>query len=1252
MSVKYIINLITLLLISYCNVTIASDNFLKKITSNHGLIHNSVFAITQDSEGFMWFGTAKGLSKYDGIKFVNYTYSAIDSTGIPEGDVSQLTTDGNGDIWLRIRGEIALFDKVNNSFIVFGKRRKGIYHLPYHINQISKDQKGNIWLSTNEGIHYYDYTKEIFLRYELLPDEIKYKSIKAILQDKIGRLWIVRSEKLYRINHLDRYNDFEVVSLDSLFNDKRPLSRIKSINEDSNGNVYLSIFGKGVVKIGTNNKITKYAKNNITGRNLSSNETIPLEFDRQGRCWVGTELGINIIERKNIAVKVIQQDFNNPVGLNDNAIHSLYRDRQGNMWIGTYFGGVNVQLANRKEFYHYKAGKEPFFLSGKAVSHIIEDEKEGLWIATEDNGVNYFSVKDKSFTHYTDKNKKHISYNNVHALLMDYKNSIWIGTYLGGLNHYSNGKFSYYRKDNERYGLKSDNIFALCEDDNKKIWIGTTSGLIFFDPKQEVFSSADGDLKWAFIYDLKKDSNGNIWIGSNGKGIWLNRKGDNKIISITDVTKQTNLKPNKIIGISESSDGWIWFATDGEGVFYFNPKEKTLHQYTKDDGLPDNTIYAIVEDDNNDIWMSSNSGLVLYNRRNNTFKSYTTSNGLPVNQFNFKSGYKHTDGTLYFGTVDGMISFRTENISVNDTPLEVRITNLFLHNNSITPNSEEKILSQPIFNTSKIELEYNQTEIGFEFVAIDYAASEQNKFAYKLEGYDDNWIEVGNYNKAFYSRIPAGNYTFKVKACNSDGIWNEKGVELQLRIQPSFWNSYTGYILYLILITAITLLIYYWIWKRRKEKNELLQAKLEKEQNENLNKLKLEFYTQVSHELRTPLSLILDPLHNLIDHPDSTSSESLLKLVLKNANRLQLMVNQLLDFRKTEENHFKLNIIKGDLSIFSENIFKRFIELARNKEIDYTFDNIDVNNYVFYDTKVVDIILYNLLSNAIKYTHKGGEVTCQLFWKNKNRKVACIKVSDNGIGMKKENADRIFENFYVINTDAGSRKSMGIGLSLVYKLVKLHYGNVWVETKENKGSTFCVELPVSEEDFSKPTLSVSGNAKNANLEMFDDSIFENNNLETKNKKHKLLLVEDHEDLQIYLKDFLENYYFVFTANNGVEALKVIETENPDVIVSDVMMPLMDGFDLCNKVKSNIETSHIPVVLLTARSSEEDQAEGLENGADVYISKPFNSKILQAQLSNLLNHKNVLKKRFEQELGIKISELTYSNKDEEFIKKAI
>jgi ligand-binding sensor domain-containing protein/signal transduction histidine kinase/CheY-like chemotaxis protein/AraC-like DNA-binding protein len=1242
-----------LLLLVCCSTILGASNItaFKHVTSNQGLIHNSVFSITQDSEGFMWFGTAKGLSKYDGISFVNYSYSSQDSTSIPKGDVSQLITDFKGNIWLRINGEVALFNKKSENFIVFGKRRKGNFYLSSYINNLSKDQKGFVWISTRTGIYYYDYTNDAFVKYELLPDELKSKHINAIFHDRKGRLWIIQSEKLYRLNDLDKYTEYDAIKLNTTIWGNRPFNRTGKIIDDPEGNVYISMHGKGVIKISPDDKITRLAKNNQQGKKLSSDEVRPLEFDQQGRCWIGTELGINIWKNEDESLEIVEQNFNEPNGLNDNAIHALYKDRQGNMWVGTYFGGVNVHLANRKEFYHYKAGDAPFYLSGKAVSEIIEDNDNNLWIATEDKGVNYFSVDDRLFTHYTDEGGKYLSYNNIHALLMDYNHSIWMsGSIHAGLTNFSRSKGLFNKKRSWKGDLISDNIYALCEDNEKNIWIGTYAGLIFFDPQREVFTAAEGKLSQIVVYDLMKDSNGNIWIGSLGSGIWLNRKGEGAIVSIMDVIGASVLSPRRIVGISESSDGLIWFATDGEGVYYYNPEEKSLKQYTKDDGLPDNTVYAIVEDDNEDLWMSTNSGLVNFNRQNHSFKTYTTADGLPVNQFNFKSGYKHSDGTLYFGTIDGMISFKTENIRINTTPPEVRLTKFLLHNEAVTPDSKEKILTQPIFNTNKIELDHNQTEIGFEFVAIDYTAPEQNQFAYQLEGYDEGWIDVGNYNKAFYSRIPPGTYTFKVKASNSDGVWNEKGVQLEVVVRPSFWNSYAGYLLYLILMSITTIVIVRRIQVRRKEKAELMQAKLEKEQNEALNKLKLEFYTQVSHELRTPLSLILDPLNKLVAQPDSPKSANLLKMILKNADRLQLMVNQLLDFRKTEENHFKLNISQGDLSRLVENIFKRFTEEADKKEIGYSFTNRGVNGSAFYDPKIVDIILYNLLSNAIKYTLKGGKITCELYWKTDECKEVCIKVSDNGIGMKQKDADRVFDNFYVVNANESSDKSMGIGLALVKKIVELHCGKITLETEESKGSSFCVELPVNLEQL--PTEGIERSPSKIDSEPESDYLVQDTVVAANNRKYKLVLVEDHEDLQHYLKEFLKQFFYVFTANNGDEALKVIRKENPDVVVSDVMMPIMDGFELCNRIKSDIEISHIPVVLLTARSTEEDQTEGLENGADIYLCKPFNSNILKAHLFNLMNHKSVLRKRFEHELGINVSELTYSNKDEEFIKKAI
>ncbi len=1235
---------------------VSNEINFRHYTSNEGLVHNTVFAIGQDGEGFMWFGTSNGLSKFDGKKFTNYQYNTQDTSTIPGNSIQQIITDKNGDIWILSNSHANLYDKTNDHFKRFGRSAQGNFHIPTAIHSLSTDNNNNIWLNTSSGLYQFDYAIHSFQLNKQIPKKFQTAPIKGFLQDSKNNYWIVGDRGIYQFSSLSDSLKYKSYLTEGSY--RNVYSGFEEIKEGSDGKIYFSSFGNGMYAIDPiRSEITHFGTDEDQYM-LSSDMVRSIHFDNYGRLWIGTELGVNIYNPGTGEIAVYKQDFTDPESINDNAVYSFFNDEQGNMWVGTYFGGTNVWLNKGNHFKYYQAGEEPYFMSGKAVSQIIEDKNGNLWLGTEDGGINHFNVKEKTFKQYNAYSKNSVSYVNVHALHIDQDDWLWIGTYLGGLNLFKDGKFTYFQTNDNRSDIFSDNIFALHSTENDKVWIGTTNGLCYYDKASNRFIREKGEIGYSNIYHLVKDNSNVLWVGCNGAGVFKQNIETNSFIRLSELVKDsTAVLPLGVIDIQQTKDGLIWIGTQTEGLFKLNPDSWTLENYTMQDGLPDNTIYAIIEDDNMNLWLTTNNGLVQFNPEDKSIRVFTIEDGLPNNQFNFKSGCRHSNGDIYLGTVNGMISFNPDAIKKNEHTPDIRIVEFSIFGKPLKPNDEYSILKQPIFNTHRIELDHNQTNVSFEFTAIDYTAPENNQFAYKMEGLEEEWNEVGTYNRASYTNLPPGQYTFTVKGSNNNAVWNEEGTSIQIIVNPPFWLSIWGYLFYAVVIALIL-----WMYRRitiirEKEKSALKYERLEKEKIREVNQLKLKFFTNISHEFRTPLSLMIDPLDKLLDkEPKNTFTYKSLHLISKNTRRLQLLVNQLLEFRKTESGQFKLKIAEGDISKFVKEICTGFNPLAEKKAIHFNIDQENVPSTVWFDKKVVDIILYNLLSNAFKFTPKEGriDVIINTYTEEKTTYLKLV-VSDTGNGISEEEQQKIFDWFYQVNESKTVDTGSGIGLALVKSLSELHQGSISLSGSSNKGTRFTVILPVSKDSFKPDEINANLDYRPETIlldDAIDSPISHSEQLDKKENLGTLLLAEDNTELLEYLAGQLSNKYKVVKAENGKLAWEIIQNEQPDVLISDVMMPEMDGFELCEKVKNDLRTSHIPVILLTAKTDIEDKKEGLLLGADIYLEKPFHGNILESHLSNIFKMKQTLQKKFASDLGVEVTEVTRSGRDEEFLNMAI
>ncbi|TKG91883.1 hybrid sensor histidine kinase/response regulator [Puteibacter caeruleilacunae] len=1236
-----------LLWMSVVSLKLAANISFKHYTSNDGLIFNTVLDITQDKEGFMWFSTPQGFSRFDGKSFESISKDdPVNRMGRWQG--TQIITDKKGDIWLRGHSQIARYDKENQKLYNYDAGQKGQRHVEGMPGYLFLGQDSTLFLLNQKNLFEYDLENQCFQSIKLYG--LEGRRVDHLFEDSKGRWWTITD------NELIVFNDCPVTdTVKVLHREPRDFYAREGgyyYAEGKDNRTYLAVSSHGLLIYDNATFKRSYISTNSypeTSR-LSSNVIRCIGIDSEGQVYLGTEQGINCYDPESGNVTYLKQDFYDDSSLNDNSVYSIYFDKHYNMWVGTYFGGVNVWPRNRNTFEHYTAGDAPQGLSGKAVSDIIEDDKGNLWIGTEDGGVSYLNTSTKKFKHLKSKQGSSIALN-VHALLKDSDDYLWVGAWFNGLNRYD-------VKDlRDLSTLKGEQVIplkisALYQLNNDIILIGTPSGMIVCNIKKKEFYHINDSTRWLYVRSIINTENMGVIVGVDGKGIL---RFDEKTMSTKPLELNgfnTDILPSHILSLFETDDELVWIGTFDDGLFCIDHKNKKLLQYSTSNGLLDNTVYAVVEDEQQRLWLSSNKGMTCFDRNTNTFRHFTHDDGLPINQFNYHSGYRHSSGKIYFGTVNGMIAFDPKKIKNSVVFPELQFVNLYSFNEKVLPNGEDGLLKKPIYRTKEIIVKPDQNELTFEFAAIDYTSPESIEYACIMEGLDKQWIELGKYNKASYAHLPPGKYLFRIKARTNPGVWNSKEKSIRIIVLPPFWESAWGYAIYALVLIILIVIFLFYQKEKQKAKAVLQMERMEKKKIKELNDLKTEFFANVSHEFKTPLSLIVDPIKRLSqnkvraqDIPDTSA------LVLRNVHRLTTLVNHLLDFNKAEAGEFKLAVRQLDCNEFTHTVFSRFESFAKSKRINFEYISEGNGTKVWFDPEILDVVLTNLLSNAFKFTSSEG--TIQVKFKSIDNPVSHVEIEvvDTGIGIEKDNLPKIFDRFYKVSSLENDLIGSGVGLALTKNLITLHHGSISVESEKNKGSRFSVIVPVQETDFQTEEFAPVIETTNMEETHIAPTLTNEKNVVSGNRT-KVLIVEDNLDLQIYLIQLLQVQYDVVTADDGLQGWKMIIQQKPDIVISDVMMPEMNGFELCRKIKTDIETSHIPVILLTAKAEEQDKQEGLRLGADIYIEKPFNSDILITHLNNLVTFKRNVKSKFEQDMGINLTEVTHSDKDEEFIERAM
>ena len=1257
---KYKIALLVLLFISG-NVFSQNKYRLKNISTTDGLSQSSVIAIHQDKFGQMWFGTRDGLNKYDGSKFTVFRNDAANKHSISNNDILSIEEDNTGKIWVGTYNGLNCYDPVSNTFTRY-LHTKNNHTISSNAIWSIREIGDEMWFGTSKGLTIYNKKSKLFtsvFHSDTDPSTVPSNNIITILKSKKGAIWIGTTKGLCQL--VSRKNG--KLSFKNYPLNNTDLLNVQAITEDVSGNLWVGTKNKGLLKFDkTSNAFVsflpedKYREINTDIRSLA--------FDNQGSLWIGAYDGIYILGKDKNVQKI--NSSNNSNGIDK--VKSIYMDRKGSVWIGCYYKGVNIWDISNVNFSNYNQNSKKIAMSFDVVSSIIADKKQNIYFGTEGGGITIYNKNTEAISYINSKGGQNIK-NDIKSMCLS-GDVLWIGTYSKGLSAYNviSKRMEDHRiADDLTVLLKESGVYSIKAEGNGIIWIGTFGkGLIRYNTVSKTFETIGNDNTKAnyltnnIVRTILVDQKKGAWVGTqNGLNyIPLNNFTPNKYSIQHYFFDSASLSGDDILTLFQDSQKKIWVGTKAKGLHYFDGKK-----FNKINLRIGNTvitsIHSILEDDDKNLWISTNQGIIKYSTTLKTVVIYDQKDGLASNEFNDNAALKLDSNQFYFGSPSGATYFDAKKISLNTYAPQVLITNLKIKNENIHPNDSIGILEKSIGYTKTITLDYDKANFSIDFAIPNYIRSKNNQYSYRLVGLENNWTTTKSTEAIFAIQNP-GTYTFEVRGSNNDGVWNKVPTTLTVIVKPAPWRSIWAFLLYGIVI-GVGLYGLIWIMKSKARLKQKLELEyLETKRIEENNIAKLDFFTNISHEFRTPLTLILGPLQQILANYNGTNEMYKKLLVIEgSANHLLSLINRLMDFRKLENHQVTLESAEGNIVKFTREIFLSFIEYAKDGGYNYTFESSEEEILVYFDRYKLERVFYNLISNAFRYTPKGGNIHLKISHENENLFIA---IEDSGVGIAPEHIDKIFDLFFEVpmhnNVQKNYNKGTGIGLSIVKNIVKLHKGDIEVTNKETQGVVFKVTLPLGRthlldneiitdfrisDDIDQYTAQLE-KAEITEPEDIDDFV-------VNDEKQTILIVEDHKVLRSFMKNLLKEDYNIIEAENGKVAFEKALQHVPNLIISDVIMPEMVGTELCSKIKENLKTSHIPVILLTSRTSLVYKFEGLESGADDYISKPFNLIEFKLRVKNLLNSTERLKNKFSSDDNFIPSEITVSSLDEDLLKKA-
>jgi signal transduction histidine kinase/ligand-binding sensor domain-containing protein/DNA-binding response OmpR family regulator len=1256
----------------------ATDMRFKRINVAEGLSNSTIESIYQDSRGFMWFGTRDGLNRYDGYEMVTFKNELHKPNSISDNYIRCISEDAQHNLWVGTIDGLNKLNRETNSFTVYKHQRNNANSIAGNsINCIYNDKKGALWIGADSGgLNCYNIQNNTFTRFLTSTGKNnKGNTVNCIYEDTAGCFWLGTQDGL-KVFDRKTLKTSEVAG--TINGVKKSIKQpVNSIQQDRQGRLWLGIENGGILVYDrTIGNITIYKHQFKNANSLSNDQVKCLLADSHGKLWSGSiNGGLELFDAVNKRFIHHQNQPEDAESLSQRTVSALFEDRQNNLWVGTHRGGINLYVPKANKFRTVRATAGKNSLSYNDVRAFFEDEQGTVWIGTDGGGLNAYYPASNTFKHfrYDAANSHTLASDAILDVMQDARKKFWISTWGGGLNKFDSKKGTFERFTNnpaDPHSLSSNYVQKAYRDSKNNFWIATYyGGLNLFNLVKGGFNritaSPDGRtaLKGNNIISLKEDHEQNLWIGTDDGG--LNCFNLNSKQFKHYFTNGERFPDLRVLFVDHA--GKLWLGQ--KGLYLLDRHADKFKLFTTTGGLASEFIKGIEEDKKGNLWISTSTGIAVLDPAKKTVKKYNIADGLQGPEFEANASVTTQNGTMYFGGINGFNVFNPDDIKANPFIPPIYITGLQLFNKPVVPGSPDKVLNHDISFTTSLKLNYQQSAISFQFAALNYNAPENNRYMYKMEGLDNNWYMASVDRKASFTNLNPGHYTFYVKGSNNDGIWNNRSTSISIVVSPPYWATWW----FRALIISIVLYLAYSILKFKKN---LDLKKIEERKKEEMHQMKLQFFTNISHDLRTPLSLIIGPLENLLKESPGEYFTNCYQMMYRNASRLMTLINELMDFRKVESGALKLKVLKGNINTFVEELTADFNDAAAQKAITLNFHSHLLQQDTWFDRQILEKVILNLINNAIKYTQTGGNVTVQLMdnfdlnnpsFQNelhikyglRGRRYCFISITDSGIGISRESLGHLFERYYRISE---SHLGSGIGLAFVKSLVTLHKGDIYVYSERQKGTEIVIALPCDEHDYttdekwSGSTLPSSIRLESTAFNQLSDPVVLHHDhltsVEPHDKKYHILIVDDNQEIRSFLKSCLEQEYFIAEAADGAEGIAVTKEQHPDLIISDVMMPGTDGNEFCKTIRMDIETSHIPFIMLTAKHNLQAEIEGIESGADLYLAKPVSPRLLQTSLRNLFEQRQKLKERYSKSHDASVLELVHNQHDREFLNHLI
>lgn len=1209
----------------------ADDFKIAKISPEGGYTYESISAIGEDEFGFIWFGTNSGVYRYNSIETVKFINSPEDKSSLPGNSVRSIYLDRKNVLWIATNNGVCSFDQENECFIRYKFHDASGNQRGVNITQIFQTADSTYWMVDLYGLARIDFQTNL-LTYLPIPNNTQRDRVRfAVNGSKDERIWMggLKGGIFYSDPPYRKMN---------FFARERPDIVVTLLPDDDK--IWVGYDWGGADLFRSTGLLAEHYSDNVQGPNRIPSSRLRSIIKYKSEIWLGTFKGL--VRIKPDGNEVIEKEKYS--GLQSSSIFQFYQDSKKGIWIGTWSGGLSYINEWSNNFEHYKRESFSNSLSDNVVSDFDETTDGKIIIATEEGHLNYMDPVSHIMIN-TNIGGPSRSVNHIKSLHTDLRGTLWVGTFASGIYFKPLGSEGF-----RRFDLIDDNKeqFYDITSDREGVWFASSSRGVFYYNYQDrqirqytPRSSDPESLSAISVRSLLLDSKGNLWLGTFN-GLNLKRKDSEKFERFFyNQDKSNSISSNVIISLLEDSSHKIWIGTVGGGVNIYDPVTHTFSMLSKKEGLPGNDVYGILEDAAGVIWMSTENGISAWSPRTRKFRNFDQTDGLQANQFNPGATFKSKNGMLHFGGANGFTRFDPRRIKENPVVPKAYIIGLEINNQKVGHATDPGLIRQSLLTLDHLELKYNQNSLRFRFAADNFLLPQKNKFKYRLTGYSSDWIEIEKDNKAIFTKIPPGEYTFEVKAANNDGKWNDTPTRMHITVRSPFWSTIYAVIFYVILLFTMLYLVQRELRIRNRLKNSILHERIERENEEKLHQLKLQFFTNISHEFRTPLTLILSPL-SLLKKKIAGQGETAehVHLIENNANRLLRLVNQILDIRKIEMGKMIFQPQSFDMVVLCREVFQCFSLQENDRRIKFIFESDFSSLYVTIEPDKIDKLVFNLLSNAMKYTIPDGDIRLSI--KNNgwhpaaileplhfvvgdeiDGKYVTIVVKNDGPGIASHDLPHIFDRFY---QSAGQIAGTGIGLHLCSEYIRMHKGQIAVFTGDDMGATFNVRIPVTDHEMEKGVSEaishtvVSEEKEILSLPLASASV-------KQDKEIKILVVEDNREMQKFLVSILSDHYQVITVDNGPDGLRIVRESGIDLVLTDVMMPGMNGNEFCQILKTDLNTSHIPVIILTALSSVESQLEGFETGADDYIVKPFDDRVLLMRIKKLLDFRAILREKF-------------------------